>query len=203
MARYGYSRDPKTIRPAAARHGEGGEPGRTRIEPRAGVSIAKSRVADGFRSFCHHGCGVTLARSIPGERAPLYLHETCTSFASDQNHDLSVPYFQGIDLQFRFRILHRLTGLGIKLPAMPGTDYFVALDEPLSERAPAVQTYVVHGGDLPMNVGHADGPAGAGEFSHFSFPRQISLGGKLYQLLHEDRGFLWNARRCSLIESIG
>src|ERR1700730_17564210 len=87
---------------------------------------------------------------------------------SQPNQDFVILYFQWIDGKSGSWIVRRLARLRIKLPAMPGTDYFTSFDDALSQGASAVKAYVVHRSDMAIHVSYADGLTGASKLLGFS-----------------------------------
>src|ERR1035438_398870 len=71
-----------------------------------------------------------------------------------------------------------LTRLRVPLPPVPRTNNLAARNHALAKRAAAMQTDVVHGGDLAIHVRYANALAAAGKFFCFVDGREFGLRGK-------------------------
>src|ERR1019366_4177691 len=66
----------------------------------------------------------------------------------------------------------------IPLPPVPRTNNLAVRNHALAKRAAAMQTDVVHGGDLAIHVRYANALAAAGKFFCFVDGREFGLRGK-------------------------
>src|SRR5882724_6241112 len=101
------------------------------------------------------------------------------------NHYVAAFNFQGIDSNLSSGIVTRLSRPGVPLPAVPGTNHFISLDQALPQGAASVQADVVHGRDSSVHVGYAYYSVTQGKFFGFALGGKVGLSGKFYEVGHE------------------
>ena len=80
--------------------------------------------------------------------------------------------------------MRRLASLRIPLPPVPGTDYFVSLNQTLAQGSAAMKAYVVHGRDCPIHIGHADDFLAERKFFGFACWRKFRFSCEFYETCH-------------------
>jgi hypothetical protein len=100
------------------------------------------------------------------------------------NHYVSPLNLERIHLNFCAWVLRCLASLRIPLPPVPGTDYFVSLNQTLAQGSAAMKAYVVHGRDCPIHIGHADDFLAERKFSGFACWRKFRFICEFYETCH-------------------
>src|SRR5215469_13959880 len=72
------------------------------------------------------------------------------------HHHFPVFHLDRIDSQLCLGVIFQLSGGGVVLPPVPGTNHFAALDVALPERAAHMQADVLHGGDRAVYISDAN-----------------------------------------------